>query len=178
MAQFNKFFKPTKSKNTLWILTKTYLQTSLFWIIFLIILPFGIRFIEAEYFGFAFSPQKVIGTLLFIGFSLLALYSAFLMSSIGKGTPLPTDCAVKLVKSGTYKVWRNPMAVSGIGQGISIGIYFGSTFVVLYAISGAILWHILVRPLEEKDLLERFGEEYLKYKNETKNWIPNFKRNK
>ncbi|RFC54619.1 methyltransferase family protein [Brumimicrobium aurantiacum] len=172
MNSFNKLFKPTKSKNKFWILLKTYLQTSIFWIIFLGIVPFGLIQFESEFFGFIFSPQKIIAVFLFISFSSLALYSAYIMSSKGEGTPLPMDCAVKLVSIGPYRIWRNPMAVSGIGQGIAIGVYYGSVFVIVYAICGALLWHFFVRPAEEKDLLNRFGKSYESYQKATKNWIP------
>ncbi|MGB1315782.1 MAG: methyltransferase family protein, partial [Chitinophagales bacterium] len=88
------------------------------------------------------------------------------------GTPLPMDCAQKLVVKGSYKIIRNPMAVAGIGQAFSIGLYFGSFLILFYAFSGAILWHIFVRPSEEKNLLERFGKNYLEYRNNTWCWFP------
>lgn len=94
------------------------------------------------------------------------------MSQLGKGTPLPLDCPNELVIKGPYKYVRNPMAIGGIGQGISVGIYLGSILVVLYAITGAFIWHILVRPQEEKDLKKRFGDEYSNYKKTVHNWIP------
>lgn len=96
------------------------------------------------------------------------------MSTIGKGTPLPFDCAQKLVIKGPYKYVRNPMAVAGIGQALSIGLYFGSFLILIYALSGAVLWHVLVKPSEEKDLQNRFGNEYLVYKQKVKCWIPSF----
>jgi len=94
---------------------------------------------------------------------------------LGKGTPLPLDCPNQLVIKGPYKFVRNPMAVAGIGQGVSVGVIFGSYLVIIYALSGAFLWHLLVRPIEEKDLEERFGKAYLDYKLNTRCWIPRLK---
>jgi protein-S-isoprenylcysteine O-methyltransferase Ste14 len=96
------------------------------------------------------------------------------MSIIGQGTPLPIDCPNQLVVKGPYRFVRNPMALAGIGQGVSIGWYFGSFIIILYALSGAVLWHILVRPEEEKDLAQRFGNSYLEYQQKVKCWIPRF----
>jgi len=94
------------------------------------------------------------------------------MSWLGKGTPLPLDCPNELVIKGPYKVVRNPMAVAGISQGICVGIILGSFLVIIYAILGGLLWHLFVKPVEEKDLEERFGKSYLDYKKKVKCWIP------
>lgn len=122
-----------------------------------------------------FLAQKEIGWILFLTFSLIGIYSGYTMSWRGKGTPLPLDCPNKLVIEGPYKIVRNPMAIAGIGQGISVGIILGSYTIILYSISGAILWHIMVRPIEEKDLEQRFGKTYLEYKSRIRCWIPNFR---
>ena len=97
------------------------------------------------------------------------------MSILGVGTPLPLDSPNFLVVKGPYKFVRNPMAIAGIGQGIAVGLFLGSFGVLIYALLGAILWHILVRPVEEKDLEKRFGKSYQRYKKEIKCWIPSFK---
>ena len=176
MNSLKKYIKPTKSKNILWILLKSYVQTAIFWIVFLVIIPMGILYLETDFATLKISPQKTLGSILFMCFSFMGLYSAFVMSYKGEGTPLPIDCAVKLVKTGPYKILRNPMAVSGIGQGLSVGLYFGSILVLLYSICGAILWHTIIRPIEESEMANRFGEPYLQYKMKTKNWIPRFRR--
>lgn len=113
-----------------------------------------------------------MGWALFILFCLLGLWSGYTMSWYGKGTPLPLDCPQKLVIAGPYKFVRNPMALAGIGQGVSVGIILGSPFVIIYAISGAFLWHYLVKPSEEADLLGRFGEKYVEYCKHVKCWVP------
>lgn len=64
------------------------------------------------------------------------------------------------------------MAVAGIGQGISVGIITGSWLVIIYAISGAFLWHYFVRPDEEDDLETRFGYHFKEYKERVGLWWP------
>ena len=168
-------FKPAKSKNGIWNLIKTFVQTGIFWLIFLYLVPMAILKIESLTGINGFVAQKEIGWILFWIFSLVGIHSGFTMSWRGKGTPLPLDCPNKLVIEGPYKIVRNPMAIAGIGQGICVGIIWGSYAIISYSIIGAFLWHILVRPIEEKDLEQRFGKSYLEYKSRIKCWIPKYK---
>jgi protein-S-isoprenylcysteine O-methyltransferase Ste14 len=168
----NQLFKPAKSRNGIWNVVKTFLQTMVFWFVFLYLLPSLILKIASIYNLPDFVPQVHFGWILFLCFSLLGLYSGYTMSWNGKGTPLPLDCPNELVIKGPYKIVRNPMAVAGIGQGICVGIITGSYWIILYALIGGVLWHYFVRPVEEKDLEERFGLSYLEYKKVTKCWIP------
>jgi len=64
------------------------------------------------------------------------------------------------------------MAVAGIGQGIAVGMVLGSGLVVAYSLAGAVIWHVWVRPHEEADLLNRFAEDYRRYRDSTNLWIP------
>jgi len=150
---------------------KTILQTICIWLITLFVFPvlimnsFGVTSIDS-------SNIKLIGVLLFAFCSILGLYSAYMMVRNGEGTPLPLDQTQKLVTKGPYKYVRNPMAIAGIGQAVSISIFFWSIHILFYAIIGAILWHFVVRPLEEKDMVERFGNDYEEYKRKVKCWVP------
>jgi protein-S-isoprenylcysteine O-methyltransferase Ste14 len=172
MNEINSLFKPSNSNNRIWNLLKTFIQTLIFWIVFLYLIPKGILKIESTLEIIGFQAKKEIGLILFLLFSILGIYSGYTMSWIGKGTPLPLDCPNELVIQGPYKYLRNPMALAGIGQGICVGIIFGSYLIIFYSIIGAILWHITVRPIEEKDLESRFGNSYLEYKKKIRCWIP------
>lgn len=172
MNRQRSLFNPARSNNRFWNLFKTFFQTSIFWLLFLFLIPIGILKIETSLAINGFQPIKEIGWILFTIFSILGLYSGYTMSWVGEGTPLPLDCPNKLVIKGPYKFVRNPMAVAGIGQAVCVGIILGSFMVILYALSGAILWHILVRPIEENDLAQRFGEQYQEYRSRIKCWIP------
>jgi len=69
---------------------------------------------------------------------------------------------------------RNPMAVAGIGQGVAVGFVLGSYLVIIYAITGAFIWHFGVRPSEERNLAKRFGTTYQNYKQRVYCWWPRF----
>jgi len=170
-------FRESKSKNNTWNVIKTFLQSSVFWATTLVFFPSLIVVYLHPHVSnlFHFTPQIILGIVLFCLFSVLGVYSGYIMSTVGKGTPLPLDCAQKLVVKGPYRFVRNPMAVAGISQAIAVGIYLGSYLVIIYALLGALFWHIAVRPLEEKDLLQRFEKDYASYKDSIWCWIPKFK---
>ena len=76
--------------------------------------------------------------------------------------------------SGPYRHLRNPMAVAGIAQGVAVGVVLGSPAVVLYALLGGPVWHVLVCPWEEADLESRFGAPYRRYRAAVRCWLPRF----
>ena len=94
------------------------------------------------------------------------------MSTLGGGTPLPSAMPNHLVIRGPYRFVRNPMAVAGVAQGIGVGLLLSSWLVVVYAVVGSVLWNYAVRPLEESDLEQRFGDEFGRYRASVRCWVP------
>ena len=156
----------------------TFIQTGIFWSIFLWILPKSLCEFQAALGISTFSHpwQTTLATGLFFMGSSLGIGSAIFISTRGWGTPLPTSTASILVREGPYRYVRNPMAIAGITQGLAVGWYLGSVVVIGYAILGALLWHRLVRPVEEAELLLRFGNEYEIYRKQVAVWIPSLVR--
>jgi protein-S-isoprenylcysteine O-methyltransferase Ste14 len=155
-------------------LTWTFMQTLIFWSVFLWIIPQGI-FELGMRLGlnpFDHRGQLLVAACLFGCASLLGAWSAVTMAIAGNGTPLPTATAPNLVMSGPYRYVRNPMALAGIMQGVAVGWAMGSWPVISYAFAGAFVWHWLVRPVEEADLQERFQEQYSRYRDSVRLWIP------
>ncbi len=168
-------FRRAAPANTNWILTKTLTQIVVVWSVILVVFPYLITLVEAKIGvpNYAFPFQKIIAGIYFVLISSLGVYSAYVMSKVGKGTPLPLDHAPNFVATGAYAFVRNPMAVSGIGQGIAVALFLGSPLVLLYAIMGSLIWQVIFRPLEEEHLRKRFGKEYEDYCEKVKCWIPN-----
>ena len=152
----------------------TAVQTIIFWGVFLWVLPKGITEVESilRITRWTFPFQYGIAATIFLMASVLGLASGYALSVLGNGTPLPTATATELVAVGPYRWVRNPMAVAGITQGVAVGIGMGSISVVLYAVCGAIVWHNFVRPTEEAELIDRFGERYAAYRRSTPLWVP------
>lgn len=158
------------------VLVHTTIQIVVFWGVFLIIIPVIINAFEDRWnLAYKFPILLVV-----VGFALLALssvigvWSARAIANFGSGTPLPSQMAHHLVARGPYAFVRNPMAIAGIVQGMAMGLLIGSWLVVVYALIGSLLWNWLIRPHEEADLIERFGDEYRDYAKRVRCWWPTF----
>ena len=158
------------------VLVHTTIQIAVFWGIFLIIIPVIINAFEDRWnLAYKFPILLVV-----VGFALLAfssvigVWSARAIANFGSGTPLPSQMAHHLVARGPYAFVRNPMAIAGIVQGMAMGLLIGSWLVVVYALIGSLLWNWLIRPHEEADLIERFGDEYRDYAKRVRCWWPTF----
>jgi len=173
----SKVFRESTSQNIAVTALKTFVQIICVWTITLVLFPwiivdaFEISTNSAEW-------MKLTSYVLFFLFSVLGLWSSVVMVKAGEGTPLPVNQTKKLVVSGPYKFVRNPMAVAGIGQGMAISLFLGSIHILVYCLVGALVWQFVVRPLEEKNMLKRFGKEYEDYQNKVNLWLPNFKMNR
>ena len=155
---------------------KTLVQIVCIWILALVVMPF----IILRAFENIATPKidifLFIGLVVFACCSALGLTSAYVMVRDGSGTPLPLDQTNRLVVTGPYHYVRNPMAIAGIGQGIAIALIFQSIPIFVYALLGALVWHLVVRPIEERDLIRRFGDAYLDYQQNVSCWIPTFRQ--
>jgi len=174
---FNQSLFHSSSSSLPWNFVKTGVQTVCIWIITLVLIP-GIIL---DAFGATLLPdfgtQLWVGLGLFVGCSVLGLASAFFIVRDGGGTPLPLDQTNHLVVSGPYCYVRNPMAIAGIGQGLAIAIVFQSVPIVVYSMIGGLVWHLVVRPIEERDMVDRFGDSYLDYRRRVSCWMPTFPKN-
>jgi len=169
-------FRVARPAPTAWNIVKTTVQAVFFWLTFLVVIPLGIRSVEVAFGAGSWRLPHLaivgVGIALLVAMSALNVWAAQAMSVHGHGTPFPLDAARLLVVRGPYRMIRNPMAVAGIGQGVAVGIILGSPLVVAYALAGALYWHFLVRPLEEADLVRRFGEPYRRYRAAVRCWVP------
>lgn len=160
----------------IWNVTKTYMQTLVFWSIFLFVIPAVVYRIETAVglagWRFDIPWLRQAGYALFVLGGSLGLSSGAVMAFYGQGTPLPVDAPREIVVRGPYRFVRNPMAIAGLSQGVAVGLIVGSPAIILYAHSGGPLWNILVRPWEERDLESWFGEAFRHYRREVNCWIP------
>jgi protein-S-isoprenylcysteine O-methyltransferase Ste14 len=168
-------FRPASARGSSAVhLGATFLQIALFWGFFLGVLPVLIAMLEQRW-GVGIPVTAAVpaaGFVVFVLASALGVWSAITMATIGRGTPLPAAMPNRLVIAGPYVFVRNPMAMSGIVQGAAVGFVLSSWLVVAYALVGSLLWNYAVRPLEERDLEQRFGEAYRQYRDSVWCWIP------
>ncbi len=81
------------------------------------------------------------------------------------------DKAQELVTSGIYATVRHPLYLSGLLILVGTNVYFGSRWAWLGAAVGFI--SIVIRiPIEERQLVQRFGQEYVDYQKRTQALVP------
>jgi protein-S-isoprenylcysteine O-methyltransferase Ste14 len=105
------------------------------------------------------------------GLGLLG-WTAAMFRSRGGGTLAPWDPTQRLVVVGVYRHVRNPM-ISGVlcallGEAALLG-----SLAILYWFGIFFLMNAIYMPLvEERGLEDRFGDEYVRYKQHVPRWIP------
>jgi protein-S-isoprenylcysteine O-methyltransferase Ste14 len=116
---------------------------------------------------------------LLIGVGLILLY--FTISLFVKernGTIAPWNPTTKLIVSGVYGHVRNPMITGVFLALIGESIILGSIPVVIWTILFVLTNLVYIPLIEEQKLAERFGDEYLVYKENVPRWIPCLPRQK
>jgi protein-S-isoprenylcysteine O-methyltransferase Ste14 len=90
----------------------------------------------------------------------------------GGGTPAPVAPTERLVIGGDYRFVRNPMYLAVVTAVLGQAMIFGSLTLLLYALT---VWGIMaafVRWYEEPLLLERYGDQYERYRQAVRAWMP------
>ena len=120
---------------------------------------------------FAIARMVAGGLLLVAG--VVVLVRAFARFAIeGRGTPAPVAPTEHLVIGGDYRFVRNPMYLAVVASVLGQALVFGSVALLLYAVA---IWGItaaFVRWYEEPVLLERYGDEYQRYRHAVRAWLP------
>lgn len=152
------------------------------WLKAIIILPFNVLVVIPALILY-FSAYKFIlnniflicaGCLLFIAGFALAVWTMFLFNNIGKGTAAPWAPPKQLVVAGPYKYVRNPMITAVLSILLAESLIFNSLEIFCWFIFFLIINSIYFPLVEEKQLKERFGEEYLEYMKKVPRWLPKF----
>jgi protein-S-isoprenylcysteine O-methyltransferase Ste14 len=157
-------------------LRRSLVQLVIFWSTFFLLVPSVLSTVESEL-GVAWARLQGaqldrLAAALFVLASGVGLWSCISMALVGRGTPLPSDMAQRLVVVGPYRYVRNPMALAGVVQTASVGLWMGSWMVIGSAVVGGWLWDAFIRPEEEADLAARFGTDYQSYARSVRCWVP------
>jgi protein-S-isoprenylcysteine O-methyltransferase Ste14 len=120
--------------------------------------------------------NRVIGLLFIVVGWLFANWTVKVQLSLGKGTPIPLMATQKLVVKGPYTYCRNPMTLGTTIFYLGVAIWLGSFSAVGLATIYPVGILIYIKLIEERELEERFGYEYLEYKKRTSFLIPRLRR--
>jgi len=147
-------------------------------IFFLLILPsafFGIGLLISRDIPIQWPRWLEIGLAcptILLGLFFLA-WATLTQWRIGQGTPAPNAPTQRLVVAGPYKLCRNPIQLGAVLYYWGIGSLLGNlTIGIICLVLGLIIGSGYHKYFEEKELVVRFGEEYLAYKRETPFLIP------
>jgi len=78
----------------------------------------------------------------------------------------------ELVSTGPYRWVRHPLYLTGIALFLSIGLMAANWFILTFAALAAVLIRIAVIPVEEQELVRKFGDGYLRYSDGTGRLLP------
>lgn len=72
-----------------------------------------------------------------------------------------------LVTTGPYRWVRHPLYTTGVTLLLAIGLMAGNWFILLFVLIAIVALRLAVIPLEERELLIKFGDEYRAYVRRT-----------
>jgi protein-S-isoprenylcysteine O-methyltransferase Ste14 len=116
--------------------------------------------------------NPLIGLLFIIVGWLFANWTVRVQFLLGRGTPIPLMATQKLVVREPYTYCRNPMTLGTALFYLGVAIWLGSISAVGLGLFYPVGILIYIKLIEEKELEERFGTEYLEYKKRTPFLIP------
>ena len=115
-------------------------------------------------------PYYLIGFLFFIIGTGLNIWADILLKK-QKTSVKPNEKPTALIKTGAFKISRNPMylglAMILFGAGFILGSVTSFVGVILFVAA----MEIAFIPTEEKNLSEQFGKEFEDYKKIVRRWI-------
>ena len=120
--------------------------------------------------------DAIIGGLIILAGWLLAIWTIYLQFTLGRGTPVPAMATQKLIIRPPYSYCRNPMALGAIVLYLGVCVAAGSPGAVLLVLLGAAALLTYIRLVEEREMVARFGEEYLAYRRRVPFIIPRLSR--
>lgn len=102
--------------------------------------------------------------LMALGVTFFILAAGFMKTSWRVG--IDKDTKTKLVTDGIYKYSRNPAFVGFDLMFIGLCLIYPCVLTLIVMVSNLVAFHLLILQ-EEKHLTEAFGDEYIKYKQNT-----------
>jgi protein-S-isoprenylcysteine O-methyltransferase Ste14 len=148
-------------------------------LLFLLIFPYLLVILLPRQDAWLHLPSLYFGLVnIFVGIVFLVIgviygfWSIYSQLSRARGTPLPMMPTQKLLIDGPFRQCRNPMTFGTITAYLGVGILVGSvsSIVFILIIGGLLLTYI--KRFEERELEERFGQEYVAYKKTTPLFFP------
>ena len=146
---------------------KQILPPTYFWVFFLLMI--GLHFLF-PLMKVIFSPYNYLGILLIVIGLWLNMWSSNFFKKV-KTAIKPFEESSYLVTEGLFKYSRHPMYLGMLLALVGLFILLGS---ITPSLAIPIFIWVMTKKfilIEEKTLEEKFGEDYLKYKDKVRRWI-------
>ena len=114
----------------------------------------------------------ILGGILIVAGLTFGLWSILVQFTRGRGTPLPMLPTQGLLTTGPFRYCRNPMTLGTILMYLGLSISAATIVGVALTLCFAALLLLYLKRVEEKELAERFGQDYLAYRREVPFIIP------
>ena len=97
--------------------------------------------------------------------------AAFSLFKSCEENPLPKTSTNNLIKTGIFAYTRNPIYLSFILFNFSMFLVFENVMYFISAIGLSLWLHHWIIKIEEEYLLNKFTEEFERYKSSVKRWL-------
>lgn len=153
-----------KDKNSIWIIFIGAALTQ-----FLAVLEWA--HFQNDFINFKIDILTVLGLLFSFGGMTLRIWS---IKTLGKNftATVKTHEKQTIIKSGVYKVVRHPSYLGAYIAIVGGSMFMHSYYSIVFSILIMFFAYFYRIKHEEIALVEKFGEEYREYQNETKKLIP------
>ncbi len=146
---------------------------------FIIWLPLAVLLYEHRKFVLQFKIHfpfllSLAGILLLIAGTLLHIWTAKLLRLSGLiGLPeISAGIKGKFVTTGPFSVVRHPTYLAHTLMFAGVYLITGVNAVGIVTVVDFLLINAVIIPLEERELITRFGEDYKRYRNEVPRFFP------
>ncbi len=122
---------------------------------------------------------RIAGFVMLAGGALLQIWTARLLSLLGlMGLPeVSRKSKGRLMTEGAFSFVRHPTYLSHTLMFAGVFLLSGIISVGIITLLDFIIVNVVIIPLEEKELLVRFGEEYVRYKKSVPGFFPRMRKN-
>ncbi len=106
-----------------------------------------------------------------LGLSLI-VSTTWLFVTVGRGTLAPWEPPQHLVVRGVYRYVRNPMMSGALVVLLGEGLLTASLLLLGWFAFAGLVYAVYIPLSEEPGLVNRFGDDYLRYKRSVPRWVP------
>jgi protein-S-isoprenylcysteine O-methyltransferase Ste14 len=114
-------------------------------------------------------PYYFLGSF-FIIFGIILNYWADAQFKKKQTTILPHEMPTFLVTYGIFRISRNPIYLGMASILLGIAIFFGTLIAFIFPLTFIIYIGKFIIPIEEKNLEQKFGKRYVRYKKKVRRW--------